>query len=113
MPEQLATWNSSRDVWEAPTADLFSEQQDVFSETFPASGSMRNGSLYPRPKSEHPTSGSAFSSSLGGEMPVLRTPCAQEAGGGPLSPSAAKRNGQTLRLTGQIIDLIHPGVLPQ
>lgn len=113
MPEQLATWNPSRDVWEAPTADLFSEQQDVFSETFPASGSMRSGSLYPRPQSEHPTGGSACSSSPGGEMPMLRTPCAQEAGGGPMSPAQAQREGRTLRLTGQIIDLIHPGVLPQ
>lgn len=113
MPERIAQWSPSRDCWEGDGVDLFSEQLDVFSETFPVSGSMRSGSLYPPPQSEHRTSGSAFSSSLGGEMPMLRTPCAQEAGGGPLSPAQAQREGRTLRLTGQIIDLIHPGVLPQ
>ena len=103
MPEQLATWNSSRDVWEAPTADLFSERQDVFSETFPVSGSMRSGSLYPRPKSEHRTSGSACSYSPG---QLLRTPCAAEAAGGPRDPN---RPGATMRLSDQIREEIEAG----
>jgi DNA (cytosine-5)-methyltransferase 1 len=53
----------------------------------------------------HPTTGSEFS--------LLRTPVADEAGGGPQSPAMAKHRGQTLRLTGQIIDLVEPGRLPQ
>jgi hypothetical protein len=47
------------------------------------------------------------------EPPLLRTPCAQEAGGGPLSPAMATARNQTLRLTGQIIDLVNPGQLQQ
>jgi hypothetical protein len=38
---------------------------------------------------------------------------ADEAGGGPQSPAMAKHRGQTLRPTGQIIDLVEPGRLPQ
>lgn len=43
----------------------------------------------------------------------MRTPTAQEAGGGLISPSYAKANNQTLRLGGQIIDLVEPGRLPR
>lgn len=42
----------------------------------------------------------------------MRTPTAQEAGGGLISPSYAKFNNKTLRLGGQIIDLVEPGRLP-
>ena len=37
------------------------------------------------------------------EHHLLRTPCAQEAGGGPCHPEVAKANNQTLRLTGQVL----------
>jgi hypothetical protein len=47
------------------------------------------------------------------ESSLLRTPTAQEAGGGLISPSYAKANNQTLRLGGQIIDLVEPGRLPR
>lgn len=43
---------------------------------------------------------------------LLRTPVADETGGGAVSPAMAKAKGQTLRLTGQIIDLVEPGRLP-
>lgn len=48
-----------------------------------------------------------------GEIDLLRTPVADKNGGGPVSPAMAKAKGQTLRLTGQIIDLVEPGRLPQ
>lgn len=38
--------------------------------------------------------------------PLLRTPMAAEADGGPVSPAIAKERGQTLRLTGQILELV-------
>lgn len=104
-----ATWNPERDLWETDSMDLFSGLSDVYSETLPRSGMTRNGRLFLRPQSEPRTAGNESSSSPG----LLRTPCAAEAEGGPLSPSMAKRNGQTLRLTGQIIDLMHPGQLPE
>lgn len=68
----------------------------------------RNGSLYELPTWE-PLTADSGSSSL---RTLLRTPAAAEAEGGPLSPSQAAREGRTLRLSGQMIDLMHPGTLP-
>ena len=82
----------------------------------------RNGRLYELPTWEPPTDASESSSphtpraSRGASntetVALLRTPAAAEAGGGPLSPSQAEREGRTLRLSGQMIDLMHPGTLP-
>ena len=44
---------------------------------------------------------------------LLRTPVASEAEGGAVAPEVAKANGQTLRLSGQMIDLIAPNQLPK
>jgi hypothetical protein len=43
----------------------------------------------------------------------LRTPVASEAEGGAVAPEVAKANGQTLRLSGQMIDLVAPHQLPK
>lgn len=40
------------------------------------------------------------------EGELLRTPTAAEVEGGPVSPKIAKEKGQTLRLTGQLLDLL-------
>jgi hypothetical protein len=45
-------------------------------------------------------------------MPLLRTVTAVEAEGGMVSPATAKAFGQTLRLSGQLVDLVAPGHLP-
>lgn len=39
------------------------------------------------------------------DRPLLRTPVADELGGGPLHPDVAKERGQTLRLSGQVLAL--------
>jgi DNA (cytosine-5)-methyltransferase 1 len=44
---------------------------------------------------------------------LLRTPVASEAEGGAVAPDVAKANGQTLRLSGQMIDLVAPNQLPK
>jgi hypothetical protein len=44
---------------------------------------------------------------------LLRTPVASEAEGGAVAPEVAKANGQTLRLSGQMIDLVAPNHLPK
>lgn len=107
MPEPIANWNPERDVWEVPgVADLFSEQLDVFSETFPTSGMTVSGAAYELPTWE-PHTGDT------GSLSLLRTVMADEAGGGPLSPALAAARGQTLRLSGQMIDLVNPGQLKQ
>lgn len=103
----IAIWNSARDVWETPrTEGLFCEHLDVYSETFPTSGMTLNGAAYELPTWEPATDVSASSS-------LLRTVIAEESAGGPISPAMAKRKGQTLRLSGQIVDLVNPGQLPQ
>lgn len=47
------------------------------------------------------------------ESLLLRTPVAGETEGGMVSPAMAKSKGQTLRLSGQIVDMVEPGRLPQ
>lgn len=107
QPKPIANWNTARDVWETPqTEGLFCEHLDVYSETFPTSGMTANGVAYALPTWEPHTDGSGSSS-------LLRTVMADEAGGGPLSPAMAKHRGQTLRLSGQVIDLMNPGQLAQ
>jgi hypothetical protein len=44
---------------------------------------------------------------------LLRTPIAGEAEGGAVSPEVAKAKNQTLRLSGQMIDLVAPDQLPK
>jgi hypothetical protein len=44
---------------------------------------------------------------------LLRTPVASEAAGGAVAPDVAKANGQTLRLSGQMIDMVAPDQLPK
>ena len=44
---------------------------------------------------------------------IVAYPVADETGGGMTSPAMAKAKGQTLRLSGQIVDMVEPGRLPQ
>jgi hypothetical protein len=83
VPKHTAQWNPQTQLWETDQADLFSEQQEPFSETWPTSGMTRNGQLLPLPASEHPTGESESSLSL---MP---TPTKGDGEGG------GKRHGVT------------------
>ena len=75
---QIASWENARDVWtkvqDQSTFQIF-EQLDVFSETFPESGSMRNGSLFERPIPARHTDDPESSS-----LPLLPTPVVREIG---------------------------------
>ncbi len=125
MDAPKAIWNPARDVWELASIDLFSEHSDVFSETWPISGMTRGGLVFELPTPGHRTGGSGCSllptprtidmngpgvHGTGGQdlrttAALLRTPVADEDGGGPLHPDTAKERGQTLRLTGQVLAL--------
>ena len=61
-------------------------------------GDGLEGGFTGRPLSEDPEPGSDRAL-----LPLLRTPCAAEADGGPLHPEVAKERNQTLRLTGQVL----------
>jgi hypothetical protein len=50
---------------------------------------------------------------LGDQVRLLRTPIAGEAAGGAVSPEVAKARNQTLRLSGQMIDMVAPNQLPK
>lgn len=101
MRKLIGTWNPTRGLWETGTLDLLSEHSDPFSETWPTWGMTRSGVAF-----ELPTRVPLMDVS---ESSLLRTPVADETGGGPLHPDTAKERGQTLRLTGQI--LAHTGHL--
>ena len=73
-------WNPQRQLWETDQADLFSERQEPFSETWPTSGMTLAGRLYPLPASAHPTAGNESSSS-------------------PLLPSVRAAQGETRNST--------------
>ena len=88
MPKPIASWNPTRDCWETSQGDLLSGLSDVFSETWPRSGSMRSGTAYERPTSEPLTDGSASS--------LLPTPDAYEASrGGSQHPDKRREGGHS------------------
>ena len=113
MHQPIATWNPARGVWETSETNLFCEHSELYSATWPASGSMRNGSAYRRPPSARRTSGGASSSSPGLPTPrarnwktggkdgldealrLLPTPTTSEGTG----PGHAARGGMNLRTT--------------
>lgn len=99
--EPFAVWDEGADQFRRPAEGLFAVFADTYRDKFPTAGAMRSGDLIHRHEvlSTWP------------DVPLLRTPCAAEAGGGPLSPTQAKAQGRTLRLTGQILELFHPGIL--
>lgn len=99
MPKQnlKATWNPKADFW-AKTSEDTSEHSDVFLETFPTSGTTRNGQLFERPKSALLTSEPESSSSPGPEVRdrTLPTPKASDATRGENTPSEQKRDNPAL-----------------
>lgn len=85
-PYQLATWNTEKDFWENGE-DIFGHS-DVYSETWPTSGTMRNGVAYELPTWEPHTDDSASSSLL----PTVTTSESTGPGNGP-----NKTGGDNLR----------------
>ncbi len=103
MLTRLAIWNPARGVWETTAINMLCGHSEPYLVTWPSSGSMRSGQVFEQPTWAHRMDGSASSSSPGPESALLRTPVADEDGGGPLHPDVAQARGQTLRLTGQIL----------
>ena len=91
MPEPIATWNPQTQLWETNQANLFSERQEPYSETWPTSGMTRNGRLLPLAMSAHRTGESECSS-------LLPTPRAEEFGSGSYATHAngTPKSGKTL-----------------
>ena len=81
------TWNPVRQLWETEQADLFSGQQEPFSETWPTSGMTRSGRLLPLPMSGHRIGGNECSS-------LLPTPVAADAVGARNATSSRQPGSQ-------------------
>jgi hypothetical protein len=105
VQKQIAVWNTDLKLWTKPNEVLFSEHLELYSATWPTSGMTVSGVAYELPMQVHPTSVS--------ESLLLRTPIAGEAAGGAVSPEVAKARNQTLRLSGQMIDMVAPNQLPK
>ena len=70
----IAVWDPTLRIWTQPQEhDSFFELSAPYSETWPASGSMRNGRSYALRRSALPISGNACSSSLGQLLPTPTT----------------------------------------
>ena len=72
MQKQIAEWNTDLKLWGNWETDLLSERWEPFLETWPTSGTMRNGKVYELQTQERPTSDS--------ESLSLPTPRASEPG---------------------------------
>ena len=92
-------WNQSRDCWETEQMDLFSAQQAVWSEIWPASGMTRNGVLSALPTLVPLTSAS--------DLPLLATPQANLGScGGSQEPEKRRAGGHSVSLADQIEHLV-------
>ena len=99
--QPFASWNPISGIWETHQLDLFGRSAP-YSETWPTSGMTRNGSVYPLPRSAHPTPDTG-SSSL--PTALFRTPLASDAARGGESLQQVKARRGTIALSHQIIDL--------
>ena len=63
----LARWNPNRDCWETDRVDLLSGLSDVWSETWPTSGTWADGSVY-----ASPTWADAMDASASSSLPNVR-----------------------------------------
>ena len=91
MQPPIANWNPARGVWETTTKALYCEHSELYSATWPTSGSMRNGSVFPHPTSAPRTKGKGASSQPGR---LLKTPTSNlGANGGAQHPDKRKAGG--------------------
>ena len=110
MAAPIATWNPARGVWETGATNLFCEHSELYSGTWPTSGSMRSGSVFPPaiPLSEAATNAGASSFSRGG-LALLKTPTSQLAvNGGPQHPNKRKAGGHGPTLEDEVVFLLPP-----
>jgi len=95
MNEPWAMWSPARGVWETAVSNMLCGHLEPYSETWPTSGSMRNGQVYERPTSVPRMAGSGSSSSPGRASALLPTPQVADAMGGHATRSGA-RSGELL-----------------
>jgi len=85
--------------------NLLCEHSELFSESWPGSGTMRNGKAYALPMQELPTSVSGFSFSRIEESNLLRTVSAIEGEGGAMSEKKSREQRRMLQVRDQMAEL--------
>jgi len=99
-------WNGARGVWEKPeTANLLCEHWELFSETWPSAGSMRNGQVFELPMPERLIKDLGFSFSHIDQTNLLRTVSAIEGDGGAISEQQARQRNRMLQVRDQVVEL--------
>jgi len=106
QPKPTATWNPARGVWETSAeSDALCGHSVPFLQTWPASGSMRNGSVWTPPTSAPRTSAAGSSSPPG--LPLFKTPTSQLAvNGGSQHPDKRKAGGHGPTLADEVEHLL-------
>ena len=98
MQKLIAEWNTDLKLWGNWETDLLSERWEPFLETWPTSGTMRNGQVFELQMPTRPTSVS--------ESSLLRSPKASEGQGGALGEAEARKRGNTVGVRDQVMDLV-------
>ncbi len=104
MPQHIATWNPTTQLWETEDVCLFSERQEPLSETWPTSGIAVGGRLYPLPASAHHTAANECSS--------LQLPTPRAASGRTGRSAAVRRDSMSAPSLEQAIEIAN-GQLPR
>lgn len=100
----IATWSPARGAWETEAVSLLCGHSALYSATWPASGSMRNGAAFARRRSGLPTAESGYSSSLG---PLLKTPTTNlGSNGGSQHPDKRRAGGHGPTLADEVEHLL-------
>lgn len=100
--QPFAVWNPTRGVWETSQPDLYGHLAP-YSETWPTSGTTRDGSAFPLPLSAHRIPGSASSFS---PIALFRTPLASDSARGGESLERVRARRGTIALSHQVIELV-------
>jgi len=93
-------WNTSKKIWMLSQEETLFERWELFSETWPTSGMMRDGVVYELPTQVHLITDSESLS-----LPTLRTPSVTDGTGGAISESQAIERGRMVKVADQMAQL--------
>jgi hypothetical protein len=91
-------WNTVKKIWMLSQGSNLFEQWELFSETWPTSGTMLDGVVYELPMQVRPITDS--------ESLLLRSPKASEGSGGAIGEAEALKRGNTVGVRDQVMDLV-------
>jgi hypothetical protein len=93
-------WNTSKKIWMLSQEETLFGRWELFSETWPTSGTMRDGVVYELPMQVRPITDSESLS-----LPILRTPSVTDGTGGAISETQAIERGRMVKVADQVAEL--------